>query len=111
MVSFFNDVDVGGADAWTPAVCWAGTKGFFASYDARPTEPLTAPVAEVWSALARGLKRGDVDANRFAQRAVAAEARQGPPVEAREFAGMIGAASSRGRAPVSRGEACRMIFD
>jgi hypothetical protein len=48
MTSFFNDVNAGGPEPWIPAVLYFGTKGFFASYDAHPGEPLTSAVAERW---------------------------------------------------------------
>jgi hypothetical protein len=31
-----------------PAIQFLGTRGFFASYDARPDDPMTMDVADVW---------------------------------------------------------------
>ncbi len=41
MISFFNDVDVTSDDPRVPAAQYFGTKGFFASYDAKLDAPLT----------------------------------------------------------------------
>lgn len=49
MVSFFNDFDMALREApWVPAIQFLGTRGFFASYDARPVDPVTTDVADVW---------------------------------------------------------------
>ncbi|WP_043589237.1 FAD-dependent oxidoreductase [Geminisphaera colitermitum] len=49
MISFFNDVDPVSAEPWIPAVQYLGTKGFFATYDAYPHEPLTSATADCWA--------------------------------------------------------------
>ena len=49
MVSFFNDFDMATTAPWVPAVQYLGTRGFFADYDARPDDPLSDAVAEVWA--------------------------------------------------------------
>ncbi len=49
MISFFNDVDVTADDPRIPAAQYFGTKGFFASYDAKLDEPLTKAVATIWA--------------------------------------------------------------
>lgn len=52
MVAFFNDVEIGDIGAgWIPAVQFFATKGFFASYDARPNDPLDAETAARWATL------------------------------------------------------------
>ena len=48
MVSFFNDVTVGASDERIHAAQYFGTKGFFASYDARLDDPLDPKTAEAW---------------------------------------------------------------
>ncbi len=48
MISFFNDVDMTSDDPRIPAAQYFGTKGFFASYDARLDEPLTQSVNKIW---------------------------------------------------------------
>jgi len=61
LVSFFNDVGVGADEAWVPAVEYFGTKGFFCDYDARPNEPLSRGIAQLWAEGFEALKRGDLD--------------------------------------------------
>jgi len=61
MISFFNDVDTGGKQPWVAAVQWAGTKGFFASYDAYPAKPLTSTVALKWAETFGKLVAGRID--------------------------------------------------
>ncbi|EIP99577.1 hypothetical protein OpiT1DRAFT_04100 [Opitutaceae bacterium TAV1] len=48
MISFFNDVDPASPEPWIPAVQYLGTKGFFATYDARPHAPLTPATETCW---------------------------------------------------------------
>jgi hypothetical protein len=48
LVSFFNDLKVDGPEPWIPAAQYFGTKGFFASYDARLDQPLSEAVAAQW---------------------------------------------------------------
>jgi hypothetical protein len=47
-ISFFNDVDISSDDPQVIAAQYFGTKGFFASYDARLDEPLTEAVKAAW---------------------------------------------------------------
>ena len=49
MVSFFNDLDMATTAPWVAAVQYLGTRGFFADYDARPDDPLSPAVAQVWA--------------------------------------------------------------
>lgn len=48
MISFFNDVEVTSDDPQVAAAQFFGTRGFFASYDAKLDEPLTEAVKAVW---------------------------------------------------------------
>ena len=48
MLSFFNDFDMATPAAWVPAIQFLGTCGWFASYDARPDDPLTKATAAIW---------------------------------------------------------------
>ena len=66
MIAFFNDVDVAGDEPWVPAVEYLGTKGFFASYDAAPNEPLTEAVARCWSSGLAAILAGTVEPNELA---------------------------------------------
>ncbi|WP_233204176.1 FAD-dependent oxidoreductase [Halegenticoccus soli] len=52
MCSFFNECDMGTDADWVPAVQFLGAKGFFDSYDARPGDPLSKPVARAWAGFA-----------------------------------------------------------
>ena len=65
-LSFFNDIDVAGPEAWIPAIQYLGTKGFFPSYDAKPEEDLDASTARTWSKGAGELLNGDLDARSLA---------------------------------------------
>ena len=65
-MTFFNDVDVAGPEAWIPAMQYLGTKGFFPTYDAKPEEELDAATARRWSKGAGELLNGDLDARSLA---------------------------------------------
>ena len=60
-ISFFNDIDVAGPEAWIPALQFLGTKGFFPSYDAKPEKDLDAATARTWTKGAVELLNGDLD--------------------------------------------------
>lgn len=49
MITFFNDIDMSCREPWLPAVQFMGTRGFFPTYDAKPNELLTMPVARHWA--------------------------------------------------------------
>jgi len=49
MISFFNEFDMATPAAWVPAVQFFGAKWFFASYDARPLDPLDPETARIWA--------------------------------------------------------------
>jgi hypothetical protein len=90
MVSFFNDVDVGAANDWVPAVQYFGTKGFFASYDARATEPLRPTVARSWAQGFKAMRQGEFDPNQFNEAIVKAESGEdAATVRASEFAALL----------------------
>jgi hypothetical protein len=108
MVAFYNDVDVAGPEAWVPAVQYYGTRGFFPTYDARPADPLLAPVAKVW---AEALNRPP-DPMATARRVHALDLTGAKPVTAGEWAALIGAPTGdRPDAVVNRGDACRTMFE
>lgn len=93
MVSFFNDVDVASNEPWTAAVQYFGTKGFFASYDARPGEPLTSAVAQRWAETVATLAtNAALDATAAARALPAAEPDDMPAVTVEDFAGQLKAA-------------------
>ena len=65
-MSFFNDIDVAGPEAWIPAIQYLGTKGFFSSYDAKPEGDLDAATARNWARGAGELLNGELDARALA---------------------------------------------
>ena len=112
MVSFFNDFDMATVAPWVPAVQYLGTRGFFADYDARPDDPLSMAVAEVWARacgelLAEPLRGADADraamaTARSVHRASAAERESGhaggrdqgaAPIDRARFAALLTAAA------------------
>lgn len=113
MVSFFNDVNVASEEPWIPAVQYFGAKGFFPSYDARPGEPLTAPLAQTWAEGFAQLRAGKLDPNTLARAVAKAEAEPAAePVTRAQFSRMLpGAAQVQDAEPVTRAEACRRMFD
>jgi hypothetical protein len=78
MISFFNDVDVTSGDSRVPAAQYFGTKGFFASYDARLDEPLTEAVQAAWQAGLQQLRDGTLEPMRLAERVHRAESQTSP---------------------------------
>lgn len=61
LISFFNDVDVTSNDPKVAAAQYFGTKGFFASYDAKLDVPLTEAVRMVWQNAYQQLQAGTLD--------------------------------------------------
>ena len=102
MVSFFNDFDAATVAPWVAAVQYLGTRGFFADYDARPDDPLSVAVAEVWARaygeLVAGPPRG-ADADRAAL-ATARAVHRASAAERRSAPGASGV--GRGEAPIDR---------
>ncbi len=78
-VSFFNDVDVTAGDPRIPAAQYFGTKGFFASYDARLDAPLTEAVKAVWQDGFEKLQSSTLNPMQLAKTVLAAEAQKSPP--------------------------------
>lgn len=76
MVSFFNDVDVATGDPRIAAAQYFGTKGFFASYDARLDAPLTESVQTAWQEGFAKLQKGALDPMQLANVVHAAEAKK-----------------------------------
>lgn len=62
LLSYFADVNVADDDPWADAIQFLGTKGFFASYAARPSDPLDPETADVWADTTADLLAGDLDA-------------------------------------------------
>ncbi len=78
MLTFFNDVDVTADDPRIPAAQYFGTKGFFASYDAKLDEPLTEAVKAVWQDGFDKLAHDTLDPMQLARAVHAAEAKPSP---------------------------------
>ncbi|MFC6964121.1 FAD-dependent oxidoreductase [Halocatena marina] len=126
MLSFFNDHDVTDEEAWAPALQYLGTRGFFESFDAKPTEPLTKNIAAEWARTTVALLVDELDDPTRRARALA-DLSDSAPVTSGEFANQLesmvdyactSADVQRVRAefefdqdtPLLRGEACRFIY-
>lgn len=87
MLSFFNDFDMAAPTPEQRAAQVLGTRGYFASYDARLSAPLTPAVAAVWA-------RPDADPMALARRVAEAEQAGDPSgatsITATEFARLAG---------------------
>lgn len=110
-VSFFNDADSATA-AQRPAVQYFGTQGFFASYDAKPDAPLTETLAKVWARGFAQLRAGKNDPHALACAVATAESNApAEPVTMKRFLEMLShSQSSQNTTPLTRGEACRLMF-
>ena len=75
MLTFFNEFDMVADESWAPAIQFLGTKGFFSSYNARPDDPLTKAVGEIWARAFGSLMDGSHDAANCAR--LVAEAEKG----------------------------------
>ena len=116
LISFFNDVNAADEPSHTAAVQYFGTRGFFASYDARPTKPLTRDTAKLWARGFNALRAGKLDANALAAAVAkvekpAGDASADDAVSGAEFAEWIGWASIDAKKPTyTRGEALEMLL-
>ena len=123
-VTFFNDVDIANTDPATSALQYFGTRGFFPSYDARPSDPLTEPVARVWASAWAQPQNNDQSAHTTATLVRAADT-AGEPVTAGRFGDLVRAAAliNGGEEPdlrsaidhpdiiLTRAAACQILFD
>jgi hypothetical protein len=89
MISFFNDLDVTSDDPRVPAAQYFGTKGFFASYDAKLDAPLTESVKAAWQAGVSELQNGTLDPMQFAKTVHAAEAQESPATRETRGAALV----------------------
>jgi hypothetical protein len=87
MISFFNDVDVTADDPRVTAAQYFGTKGFFASYDAKLDAPLTEAVKAAWKKGFDDLKKGALEPMQLAKAVHAAEAN--PAQQTKETRGAV----------------------
>lgn len=119
LLSFFNDVAAHRDADWYPAVQFLGTKGFFADYDARPTDHLTEALAAAWLAAVSKLNaNSSADVTEQVKISAAAEKITSPPVARRDFITRLNAtlptpvsAAQADDGPLARGEACRLILE
>lgn len=81
MVSFFNDVDVGGDDPRIAAAQYFATKGFFADYNARLDEPLTESTRRIWGEGLAALRAGTLKPMELAQQVQQAQSVPSPKLE------------------------------
>ena len=75
-VSFFNDLQASANHPAMPAAQYFGTKGFFASYDAKLDESLTEAVKAAWQDGYDKLKQGTLEPISLAKAVRAAEAKR-----------------------------------
>ena len=81
MISFFNDVDVTSDDPKVAAAQYFGTKGFFASYDAKLDQPLTETVKTAWEKGFEDLQNETLDPMQLAKAVHDAEAIESPTTD------------------------------
>jgi len=81
LVSFFNDLKVTVDEPAVRGAQYFGTRGFFADYNARLDEPLSAALAQVWAEGLAELNQGTLDPHELAVRVHQAESRDSPPTE------------------------------
>jgi len=112
MVSFFNDVDVTSRESWVPAVEYFGTRGFFASYDAKPDALLSEVLATVWARGFVQLRDGNLDPGALAREVAEAESNTSlESVATTCFLAMIeNTKTSHNADPLTRKTACQLMF-
>jgi hypothetical protein len=89
MVTFFNDVNVGGDEKWISAAQYFGTKGFFHDYNARMAEPLKSATGRAWVDGFAKLLKGELDPNGLAHAVAEAESNNGKEMTEAEFAALL----------------------
>lgn len=106
-ISFFNDSNPADKQTASVAAQYFGTKGFFASYDARLDEPLTEAEGKVWLAAFKQLQTGRFDPSGLAGYLAKLPVTDSPPMKPADFDGALsidqddrtpGAVLSRGSA-------------
>lgn len=125
LISFFNDVKVTGEAAWIPAVQYFGTKGFFASYDARAEAPLDSETAGAWHVAldylaVRKLKPGAIATRlqklKSSDRTVTGEQfqamlRQSKSLQRDQIEAAFNTLKIDAARPLSRGHACLIMYN
>lgn len=77
-ISFFNDVDISSDLPQVIAAQYFGTRGFFASYNARLDAPLSEGVKAVWEEAFSKLQKGRLEPGQMAEAIHAAEQEKSP---------------------------------
>jgi hypothetical protein len=108
MLSFFNDVDMAGADLAIAAAQYFGTKGFFPDYNARLREPLKQATGKLWADAAARIK--GLDPMVVARSVAEAEADPGTPMTGAQFAALLPGKPSGAESAISRGEALQLLW-
>ncbi len=101
MLTFFNDLDMATDAPWVAAVQYFGTKGFFASYDARPEDPLDAVTAGIWAKAIGAMLDNNDDPNRTA-RALPRQADEAGGIDADAFIDLLEHELAYRRMPLDR---------
>ena len=78
LVSFFNDTKLTDSNPAILAAQYFGTHGFFADYNARLDDPLTAAVTKAWTKGFTDLRAGNLDSRQLATAVQKAEASDSP---------------------------------
>lgn len=66
-ISVFQDTDPAGGQSWNPAIQYFGTKGFFASYEAKPEALLDRHTALIWTEAFGCLAAGSLNPSSVAE--------------------------------------------
>lgn len=123
MISFFNEFDMMEENDWVPAIQYLGTKGFFASYNAKPEEPLDEATAKLWVRTACDMWRGENNPGTSARKLPAHPGDDAGTVSAAQFRALlerelsfrdvrreIPTDTGRTEGGMTRGEACTMLY-
>ena len=89
MLTFFNEFDMATDAPWVSAIQFLGTKGFFSSYNAKPDNPLTKAVGEIWARAFGSLMDGSHDAANCARQIAEAEKREQITITADRFRALL----------------------
>lgn len=125
MLSFFNGFDMETDESWVAPVQYLGTKGYFASYDPRPDDPIDQELASAWVERTAALLSGEAgDATEFAFTVAECEAAgTADPLDRKEFLALLKSACEGwdGELPsidvpgsddiLTRGAACELIYE
>ena len=121
MLTFLNDIALDDDYPYNAAVQWAGTKGFFDTYNARPQNDLDERTAHHWINGFVQMIDGTLEANQFARKLSILSA--GKPITSDAFCAHmrsqtenrdINASNHNTTTPnatLTRGEACQILYN